>query len=237
MSLIPTIEHLRDFDTALLANTISTIDQTPAHEFYLDRSIQSVTPGLGPTVGTAVICEMDSSTPGPDSELEPYWQQLERIDRMEEPVVWIIKAVGSRPDHECILGDGMAKLLDSIGVVGAVTDGCVRDVRGLMTVGFAVYARGTVAHHCGLRVRSVDEPVEIGGITIRPGDLIHADDEGVIRIPPSCHEALPDAAGRMRAFEHEVHGTWRRRDLSIDQKRRLVLEVGRKCGFGDRLRL
>lgn len=237
MNLTATIQHLRDFDTALLSNTISAIDATPAHEFYMDGSIQSVTPQLGPSVGVAVTCEMDSSTPGSDGALEPYWRQLERIHAMKEPAVWVIKAVGSRPRHECVLGDGMAKLLDSIGVVGAVTDGGVRDVAGLNTVGFAVYCRGTVIHHCALRIRSVDEPVEIGGITIAPGDVIHANAEGVIRIPPTCLDALPDAAGRMRAFEHEVHGTWRRTDLSIDEKRRLVLKVGRKFGFGERLQL
>ena len=237
MSLLSTLEHLRDFDTALLSNTISTIDPTPAHEFYLGGSIQSVTPELGPSVGVAVTCEMDSSTPGSDYQLEPYWQQLERIQAMAEPVIWVVKAVGQRPDHECVMGDGMAKLLDSIGVVAAVTDGGVRDVAGLKTTGFAVYARGTTIHHAAMRIRSVDQPVEIGGLAIRPGDVMHANCEGVIRIPPSCLDALPDAAARMRAFEHEVHGTWRRSDMSVDQKRKYVLEIGRKFGFGEKLQL
>jgi len=237
LSLISTIQHLRDFDTALLANTISTIDKTPAHEFYMGGSIQSVTPELGPSVGVAVTCEMDSSTPGSSYDLQPYWEQLERIQSMEEPVIWVVKAVGERPDHECVMGDGMAKLLNSIGVVAAVTDGGVRDVGGLKTVGFAAYCRGTTIHHGAMRIFSVDTPVEISGLTISPGDVIHANSEGVIRIPPSCMEALPDAAARMRAFEHDVHGMWRRSDLSVDAKRRLVLEVGRKFGFGETLQL
>lgn len=237
MSLISTIEHLRDFDTALLANTISTINATPAHTFYMDGSIRSMTPALGPSVGVAVTCEMDSSSPGSEYDLEPYWEQLEQIERMTEPVIWVIKAVGSRPGHECVLGDGMAKILDSIGVVAAITDGGVRDVRGLQTVGFAVYCRGPVIHHCALRIRSVNRPVEIGGITVEPGDVLHANDEGVIRIPPGCLDGLPDAAARMRAFEHDVHGTWRRRDLTVDQKRRLVVDMGRKHGFGEKLSL
>ena len=237
MSLTSTIQHLRDFDTALLANTIGTIDATPAHEFYMGGSIQSVTPELGPSVGVAVTCEMDSSTPGSDYQLQPYWEQLERIQAMEEPAIWVVKAVGQRPDHECVMGDGMAKLLHSIGVVGALTDGGVRDVGGLKTIGFAVYARGTTIHHCAMRIRAVDTPVEIGGLTISPGDVIHANNEGVIRIPPSCRDTLSDAAARMRAFEHDVHGMWRRTDLSLDEKRQLVLQVGRKFGFGEQLQL
>ncbi len=237
MSLTSTIEHLRDFDTALLANTISTIDKTPAHEFYMDGTIQSVTPGLGPSVGVAVTTEWDTSSPNDKLELEPYWQHLEEIEAIEAPVIWVVKAVGSRPEHECIMGDGMAKILTSIGCVAAVTDGGVRDVNGMITTGFACYARGTVVHHTAQRARAINKPIEIGGLTIHPGDVLHANHEGVIRIPPSCIDALSDAAGRMRAFEHEVHGTWRRTDMTIKQKRALVVEVGRKFGFGDHLQI
>ena len=58
-----TAEELREFDTALLANTMGYSDQTPAHEIYMGGSIRSVTPTLGPTAGIAVTCEIDCSSP------------------------------------------------------------------------------------------------------------------------------------------------------------------------------
>jgi regulator of RNase E activity RraA len=234
-SLRATIEELRDFDTALLANTIGYIDATPAHEWYMSGDIASVTPALGPTVGVAVTCEMDSSSPDADGDGDAsgYWTQLEEIAALNEPSVWVVKTVGSRPRHECVLGDGMAKTLYAAGCVGVVTDGGLRDVPGLLTTGFAAYCRGTTIHHCKLRVRSLGKSVEVGGITVHAGDVIHAGAEGVIKIPRSCLSILPARAAKMRAFEHDAHRMLRRTDLPPARKREEVLRLIEQYGFKD----
>ncbi|PYV13368.1 MAG: hypothetical protein DMG07_14780, partial [Acidobacteria bacterium] len=108
MSLLAKLEELRDFDTALLANTIGYIDPTPPHEYYMGGSIRSLTPTIEPTVGVAFTCELDSSTPvvaGKSVDTGPqgydFYDQLEEMSRSGQPVVWVVKAVGSRRDHEC----------------------------------------------------------------------------------------------------------------------------------------
>jgi len=150
---------------------------------------------------------------------------------MDLPVVWVVKAVGSRPDHECILGDGMGKTLFTAGCIGIVTDGGVRDVDGLLTTGFAAYARGVVVHHTAIRIRRVQGPVEVGGIEVEQGEVIHANKEGVIKIPESCIEQLPDRAVAMRAFEHAVHIHLRRTDLNVEEKRKIPGQLLEKYGF------
>jgi 4-hydroxy-4-methyl-2-oxoglutarate aldolase len=231
MALSSILDELRDFDTALLANTIGYIDRTPAHEYYMAGSIQSVTPSLGPTVGIAVTCELDSSTPGGSSDLDDYWKLLEEISRMEEPAVCVVKTVGSRPLHECVLGDGMAKALFAAGCIGVVTDGGVRDVNGLLTIPFAAYCKGKTIHHCSLRFQGLGNPVEMGGITIRRGDVLHANAEGVIKIPDPCLKVLARKAVQMRAFEHEAHCILRRTDVGLQQKRESIDALLVKHGF------
>jgi len=225
------LESLREFDTALLANTLDYIDRTPPHEFYMSGDIHSVTPSMGPTVGVAVTCKLDTSTPGGEADMDLYWQQLEEINAMDLPVVWVVEAVGSRPDHECMLGDGAAKLLFTAGCVGAVTNGRVRDVPGLLTVPFAVYCRGTVAHHCTLRMKAINVPVSVGGIIVEPGDIVHASAEGVIKLPVASLERLVELAPRHRAVEHEVHALLRRTGLSLAEKRKRIAEIYQENGF------
>ena len=232
MSLRGMIEALRDFDTPMLANTIGYIDPTPPHLYYMSGAIRSVTPGLGPTVGVAVTCEIDTSTPAGAPDMEGYWSQLEEIERMDEPVVWVVRAVGSRPEHECIVGEGMSKTLYAAGCIGLVTNGGVRDLRGLLATPFAAYCRGPVVHHAALRIRAMGKSIEVGGITVHPGDVIHADAEGVIRIPRGCLEALPAKAAKMRALEHDVHGVWRRTDVSLAEKRKRGADLFAESGFG-----
>lgn len=218
MNLSNLYRHLTEFDAALLANTMDYIDPTPTHERYMGGAIKCLTPGFGPMIGTAVTCEMDTSTRGGNAAFDLFFEQLEQIQKMAEPAVWVVKAVGSRPDHECILGDGMAKNLHSMGCIGVVTDGGLRDLAGFATVPFHAFARGTVIHHSPIRFISINKPVEIGGLTIQTGDTIHGSSEGVIRVPKTCIEILPERAAKMRAFEYEAHFLCRQSDLSPREK-------------------
>ena len=237
MVSLAVLEGLRDFDTALLANTLDRVGTTLAHEFYMSGDIQSVTPGLGPTVGVAVTCQIDTSTPG--GELwpgdppcwEPYWRQVDEIAAMDLPVVWVAQTVGSRPEHECVTGDGMAKTLYAAGCLGAVTNGRARDIAGTMSVPFAIYCRGKGIHHTPVRMKAVDIPVQMGGITINPGEIIHAGEEGVIKIPAESAEVLLAKAPLMRALEHEAHTTLRRTGVPSAEKTRHVMKLFERYGF------
>jgi regulator of RNase E activity RraA len=230
-NLAVSINELREFDTALLANTIGYIDPTPPHEYYMGKSIACLTPSLGPSVGVAVTCELESSTPNVKADWDLYWKQLDEIAAIPLPVIWVVKTVGSRPDHECVLGDGMAKTFHAAGCIAVVTDGGARDLHAFPSIPFAAYGSGKTIHHCPIRFRRTNQPIEVGGITIRPGDIIHANAEGVIRIPAGCVEKLPERAVAMRAFEQDAHRHLRRTDLTAQEKRKVVESLVGKYGF------
>ncbi len=225
------LESLREFDAPLIANTLDYFTDSPPHERYMSGEIRSVTATLNPVVGVAFTAQFDTSTPGNKPEMSLYWDQVAEIEALGVPVIWVVETVGSRPDFECVLGDGTAKVLYAAGCVGCVTNGFVRDVAGLLTVPFSAHCRGTIAHHCALNMKAISIPVSVGGLTVEPGDVMHACQDGVIRVPPASIPLVLEKAPLHRLVESETHHIWRRSDLTCQEKKDHAKAVYKQHGF------
>ena len=70
-----------------------------------------------------------------------------------------------------------------LGAIGLVTDGGVRDVDTVREMGFHYFAPGMVPAHGNFGFMEAQVPVRISGVLVNPGDLIHADANGVVTIP------------------------------------------------------
>jgi 4-hydroxy-4-methyl-2-oxoglutarate aldolase len=122
------------------------------------------------------------------------------------PRVVVVRDLDDPPAHGALWGEVHATIFAALGCAGAVTDGSVRDLDQVRGIGFQFFAAGPSVSHAYVRVESVGEPVEVGGLRIAPGDLLHADQHGVLRIPPEIAAALPAAAERVIAAEQRLLG-------------------------------
>jgi 4-hydroxy-4-methyl-2-oxoglutarate aldolase len=103
----------------------------------------------------------------------------------------VLVVAGGSTSRTATIGGLMALEMQNLGIVGLVTDGLVRDSREIRESGFAVWCRGvtpTASHKNGPAM--IGGSVSIGGTVIRDGDLVIADDDGVVIWPQERLEEL-----------------------------------------------
>ncbi|HZV51261.1 MAG TPA: RraA family protein [Candidatus Dormibacteraeota bacterium] len=189
------LERLRRYDTPTLANAIETFDVRPRDEGFAGLEIRCMFPELGPMVGyaaTATIRARGRADVDPDHR--PLW---ELVRSLPEPRVVVMQDLDDPPAHGAFWGEVQANLFRALGCVGAVTDGSVRDLNEVRELGFHFFARGPAVSHAYVRLESVGEPVTVAGLSVGTGDLLHADQHGVLLVPHRIAAELPAAADRI----------------------------------------
>jgi 4-hydroxy-4-methyl-2-oxoglutarate aldolase len=121
------------------------------------------------------------------------------------------------PSDHGYLGELIATALQVRGVRGFVVDAGVRDVAELTRMRFPVWSRcvsalGTVKEALG----SVNVPIECGGQRVEPGDVVVADDDGVVVVPRAHAEAVLAASQRREEQEARSRERYRAGELSLD---------------------
>ncbi|WP_030596682.1 RraA family protein [Streptomyces fulvoviolaceus] len=117
--------------------------------------------------------------------------------------ILVINAFGY--EGRAIIGDNLAQRFDVYGAVGAVVDGYVRDGAIIEKLGVPVFARGlTPAGPFKNGPGAIGESVAIGGVVVNPGDIVAADADGVIVIPPHRAEEALAAVKEIVAREADL---------------------------------
>jgi len=210
------IRKLRNIDTPTVSNAIERFCLRPLNEGFMGMEIRCLFPELGVMVGHALTLTVDTTTIGKQKKLD-LPEMLQAIRETPKPVVLVIKTVGLRPGHSCAFGDLMAAVSKQMGAVGLVTDGGVRDLKNIRKMRFHLFARGVVPSHGTFSIKEINVPVNISGVEIQTGDLIHGDENGVIKIPWECVDKLPEIAQELLTQEKKIVDFVNSSDFSIEK--------------------
>lgn len=126
-------------------------------------------------------------------------------------------------------GDVLSNGAQARGIAGVVIDGASRDIDGSREIGFPVYGRAVVPVTARRRVvqESFNGPIQVGGVQVRPGDLVLADGSGAVFVPQERAEEVIAAAERLAAREAAM--------IKAVRSGRPVAEVMRDAAFEDAL--
>jgi regulator of RNase E activity RraA len=135
---------------------------------------------------------------------QPYELELRAVDGCRPDDVLICAASGS--DRSGIWGELLSTAARNCGCVGVIADGGVRDVARMRQMNFPAFARSTVIYDSRNRQRVIDldVPVQIDGVTFSPGDLVVADEDGIVVVPQVVETVVVHRAWNKVHAENEV---------------------------------
>jgi regulator of RNase E activity RraA len=217
------LEELRSVDSPTVANAIEAFKVRDDTQGFMGMDIRCLTPEFGIMAGYAVTATADSMTPGRARNRQGHMRLFEAIAASSKPAILVVQDIGPRRTYACFLGDVIASLSHRLGAVGIVTDGGVRDLDGVRPLGFHVFAAGLVVAHGTFNILDVGIPVELSGVRVLPGDLIHGDPSGVTTVPLEIADKVYEQCQKVREREFGLREYAHSRDFSLEGLRAKLL--------------
>jgi regulator of RNase E activity RraA len=199
------LDELRAIDSPTIANAIEYFTVRPRVAGYCGSNVRCLTPSAGFMLGYAVTCRGDSTTE--DKDRRDHTELYRAIAEIQPlPAVVVIGDDGDpgKIHLSCHAGEMMATTMKRVGAVGLVTNGGLRDIREITELGgFHYFGRGLVVAHGRPSIYDVGATVNIDGMEVQPGDLLHGDENGVTVIPAEIADQVAAKAMEHRNMEQQ----------------------------------
>ncbi len=219
------IDALRKITSPSVANAIETFNVRPRNQGHMSSELRALFPDLGPMVGyavTAVIRAEPAPLDGHRASTYGWWDYVQTIPA---PRVIVVHDLDEPRGQGAQWGEVQANIHKALGCVGTVTDGSVRDLDEVRALGFQFVAAHVSVSHAYVHMVDFGLPVKVGGLWVKPGDLIHADQHGVVTIPPEIAERIPDAVAKVEADERKIISVCQSPDFNADKLKALYKQI------------
>ena len=221
------LESLLKFDTCTVSNAVERLKGRLRNEGSVSgREVHCLFPELPPILGYAVTGRMRSTSPpvtGRAYHENMHWWRY--VASVPEPRVMVVEDADEHPGAGALVGELHALIGRALHCAGYVTNGAVRDLPAVRALGFQLFAGSVAVSHMYAHIAEYGTPVEIGGLKISPGDLIHGDCHGVHLIPLSIAPELPAMALGILQEESQLRELCRSSRFSLDRLERQMEKI------------
>lgn len=219
------LQALSRLDASTLANAIETFHERLRNEGFVDHTVRCLFPRLQPMLGYAATVKIRGAAPptadGAYPDRTDWWDY---ILSLPTPRVVVVHDVSSHPGLGSLVGAVHMNILRALHCVGVVTNGSVRDIPSAESGGFHFFAGSVSVSHAYVHIVEIGNPVEIGGLKIQSGDLLHGDLHGVQSIPLDIAARIPAVAAQIAAREQEIIALCRSPEFSLEKLRAAVTD-------------
>lgn len=198
------LKLMKNVDTPTVCNAIEVAQGKRGFNAFTRGTMLASDPR--PMVGYAVTAHIAALAPPVEDATTIRARRMAYYRAMAtgpQPSVAVVEDM----DHPHCIGAYWGEVNTTIhkgfGMAGALTNGVMRDL-GDLAPDFVVVAGSIGPSHGFVHVRTVNQPVTIHGLTIAPGDLVHADRHGAVVIPPDVIPHLEAAIQKMQAAEQLI---------------------------------
>jgi 4-hydroxy-4-methyl-2-oxoglutarate aldolase len=224
------LEKLSALDTCTVSNAIERLNVRLRNEGFISGTGRCRFPNLSPMLGYAATGRIRTGSPPMTHrcyhDRMDWWNY---VASLPEPRVMVLQDVDPKPALGAFVGVVHAAIGLALRCVGCVTNGAVRDLPAVEALGFHLFAGSLAVSHSYAHIIEFGEPVDIGGLKIRPGDLVHGDRHGVLTIPAEIAAAIPVEAAKMLAEERELTEFCASPEFSLEELARRLHNSAECC--------
>jgi len=189
------IEALRKIDTPTICNLLEMVAPARRGTGFTTKFLHCAFPNLPPIVGYARTATIRAKEPGPlaaDDYMQLRFKYFDYVASGPTPRISVIQDLDDfQPGYGSFWGEVNSNVHKALGCEGVVTNGSVRDL-DMIAPGFQMLAGVIGPSHAFVHLVHFDCEVNVHGMVVRSGDLIHADKHGAVVIP---HDVADKVAG------------------------------------------
>jgi len=199
------LDALRQFDTCMVANAVETFNVRLHNTGFTNASIHCMFEDAPPMVGYAATARLRSGQPpmvgSSFRDRADFWNSILEIPA---PRILVLEDKDSPPGRGAFVGDMHSAVLKALGCIGYVTNGAVRELPSVRAIGIQLFAGSVAVSHAYAHIFDVGAAITVGGMEVRPGELLHGDRHGVLAIPAEIAASIPAVAAEIQRAEQSV---------------------------------
>ena len=220
------LEAIGAVDTPTICNALELVAPERRATGFTTEPLVCADPALPPVVGYARTATIRAVEPPPltaDELRALRGDYYEYVGTGQGPTVMVIQDIDSRPGFGAWWGEVNTTVHKALGCLGCVTNGSIRDL-DMLAPGFQLLAGEVGPSHAHVHVVDFGGVVNVFGMSVRHGDLIHADRHGAVVVPLAVARELPRAVDLMTRREKVILDACAHPDFNIEVLKRAFAE-------------